>query len=104
MYGYYGYYDGLGPADLPVSSPLGYDAAEAPPVFVTHGDRDPLVSVKGAREFVAHLRAGSPSPVVYAELPHAQHAFDLFHSIRNEAVVDGVEAFLAWVLATGPHT
>jgi hypothetical protein len=35
--------------------------------------------------------------VVYAELPGAQHAFDLFHSLRFEAVVDGIEAFAAWV-------
>ena len=36
-------------------------------------------------------------PVVYAELPGGHHTFDLFHSIRFEAVVDGVEAFSAWV-------
>jgi hypothetical protein len=35
--------------------------------------------------------------VVYAELPGAQHAFDVVHSIRFEAVVDGIEAFAAWV-------
>ncbi|MFD0531491.1 hypothetical protein ACFQ1I_40755 [Kitasatospora arboriphila] len=36
---------------------------------------------------------------MYAELPGAQHAFDLFHSLRFEAVVDGVEVFTARVLA-----
>jgi hypothetical protein len=43
--------------------------------------------------------------VVYAELPGAQHAFDLFHSLRFEAVVDAAEAFTAWVRTTrtGPH-
>jgi hypothetical protein len=30
-------------------------------------------------------------------LPGAQHGFDLFGSIRFEKVVDGVEAFAAWV-------
>jgi acetyl esterase/lipase len=39
----------------------------------------------------------SSNPVVYAELPGGQHAFDLFHSPRFEAVVDGIEAFAAWV-------
>ncbi|MBB5789126.1 alpha/beta hydrolase [Jiangella mangrovi] len=97
LYGYYGYYYGTGPADLPVSSPLGYAADAAPPVFVAHGDRDPMVPVEAAREFVAHLRSASPNPVVYAELPGAQHAFDLFRSVRHEAVIDGVEAFAAAV-------
>jgi hypothetical protein len=32
-----------------------------------------------------------------AELPGAQHRFDLFGSIRFETVVDGIEAFTAWV-------
>jgi hypothetical protein len=36
--------------------------------------------------------------VVYAELPGGQHSFDLFHSIRFDTVVNGIEAFSAWVL------
>jgi acetyl esterase/lipase len=55
------------------------------------------VIVEDARRFVEQLRSTSSNPVVYAELPGAQHSFDLFHSIRFEAVVDGVEAFTAWV-------
>lgn len=47
--------------------------------------------------YADHLRSGSPEPVVHAELPGRQHAFDLFHSFRFSAVVDGVEAFTAWV-------
>jgi hypothetical protein len=34
---------------------------------------------------------------VYAELTGAQHSFDLFHSLRFEAVIDAIEAFAAWV-------
>jgi hypothetical protein len=37
---------------------------------------------------------------VYAELPGAQHSFDLFHSIRFETLIDGIEAFAAWVRST----
>ena len=34
--------------------------------------------------FVERLRPASSNPVVYAELPGAQHTFDLFHSLRFE--------------------
>ena len=50
-----------------------------------------------ARRFVESLRSTSSRPVVYAELPGAQHSFDLFHSLRFEALVDAIEAFAAWV-------
>ena len=56
--------------------------------------------VEDARRFVERLRSTSSNPVVYAELPGAQHTFDLFHSIRFETVVDAVEAFAAWVRST----
>jgi acetyl esterase/lipase len=94
LYGYYGSLDTTG--QLP-SSPLAYVQREAPPFFVAHGDLDTLVLVEDARRFVDGLRSASGNPVVYAELPKAQHAFDLFHSIRFEKVVDAIEAFAAWV-------
>jgi acetyl esterase/lipase len=65
----------------------------APPCFVVHGDRDLLVVVDDARRFVEQLRAVSSSPVVYAELPGAQHGFDLFRSRRLDTVVAAIEAF-----------
>lgn len=96
LYGYYGNYYGQGST----SSPLAYLRPDAPPFFVVHGDRDTLVPVEAARLFAERLRSSSASPVVYAELPGAQHAFDLFHSLRFETVVDGIEAFAAWVRST----
>jgi hypothetical protein len=33
------------------------------------------------------------------QLPGAGHLFDLFHSPRFEAVIDGIRAFAAWLLA-----
>jgi hypothetical protein len=48
------------------------------------------------------VRDSSSNPVVYAELPGALHSFDLFHSIRFENVVDGIEAFAAWVRSRRP--
>jgi acetyl esterase/lipase len=72
-------------------------SAGVPPFFVAHGDRDTVVFVEGARAFVEKLRAASDSPVVYLELPGGQHAFDLFHSVRFERVVDAIDAFATWV-------
>jgi acetyl esterase/lipase len=78
------------------SSPNDLVHPAAPPFFVVHGDRDTMAPVEPAREFADRLRRVSVNPVVYAELPGAQHAFDLFHSVRFEAVVDAVVAFTAW--------
>ena len=91
--GWYGSYYGQGPA----SSPLAYVRPDAPPFFVAHGDHDTVVPVEVARRFADALGGVSTDPVVHAELPGAQHAFDLFGSLRFELVVDAVEAFTAWV-------
>jgi acetyl esterase/lipase len=93
----YGYYGPLDTSERPSSSPLAYVGADAPPFLVAHGVQDTLVLVEDARRFVERLGSSSSNPVVYAELPGAQHAFDLFHSIRFETVVDAIEAFTAWV-------
>ena len=79
----------------------------APPFFVLHGTNDTLVPVEVAREFVAALRQVSSAPVAYAELPLAQHAFDVLASLRCQATTGGVVAFLDAVRArrltgTGP--
>ena len=68
--------------------------AGAPPFFVLHGQNDSLVPVSVARAFVAALRAVSRAPVAYAELPLAQHAFDVLASLRCQATTSGVAAFL----------
>jgi acetyl esterase/lipase len=96
LYGWYGgYYDMGGPtSEMGV---LGHSPAEAPPFFIAHGTEDTLAAIETARRFASHLRDNSPNPVVFAELPHGQHAFDLFHSFRFSAVVDGIEGFAAWV-------
>ena len=93
LYGYYGPLTDDG--DLP-TTPLAYHG-DAPPFFVVHGDHDTYTPAEGARALVEHLRAVSSHPILYAELPGAQHSFDLFHSVRFETVIDGIEAFAAWV-------
>ncbi len=95
LYGYLGTSDGRDPR----SSAQAHVRTDAPPFFLAQGDRDTysrgFVSI--SRDFASKLRDSSANPVVCAELPDAQHSFDIFHSIRFETVVYGVEAFTAWV-------
>jgi acetyl esterase/lipase len=81
------------------ASPMSRIHAEAPPFFVIHGDRDTMVPVEEARRFAAALRRTTGAPVAYAEIPGAQHAFEIFPSLRSMFVIHGVERFLAWVYA-----
>ena len=70
-----------------------------PPFFVIHGAHDSLVPVQEARNFVHKLREVGRVPVVYVELPGAQHAFDVFPSIRTAHVIRGAERFADWAYA-----
>jgi acetyl esterase/lipase len=74
--------------------------ADAPPFFILHGQDDSLIPVSEGRHFVAALREVSTSPVVYSEIPHAQHAFDFYYgSPRAHYTAQAVEEFLYWVQA-----
>jgi acetyl esterase/lipase len=96
--GLYGYYGPVDTARQPLpSSPADYVHPDAPPVLIAHGDQDTYVSAEHARGFADRLGGVSASPTVYVELPGGQHSFDLFHSIRFETLLDGIEAFAAWV-------
>lgn len=101
LYGYYGRYYGRGEDERPTSHPLDLRADDAPPIVLFHGDRDNYVPVQQARDLADHLRRTSPSTVAYAELPGAQHGFDVFASPRFRAVLDGIEHFLQREV-TGP--
>jgi acetyl esterase/lipase len=90
------------------ASPLHWAGEDAPPIMLLHGTNDSLVPVDGARRLARALRASSRNPVVYAELPKAQHAFDIYASLRTVYAVRAVEHFLAYVragyvLAGGPN-
>lgn len=79
------------------ASPLSWVDHDPPPIMVLHGTNDSLVPVESARRFVGALRTASSQPVVYGELPGAQHAFDIYGSSRTLATVSAVERFLAFV-------
>ncbi len=76
------------------ASPINHIHPDAPPFLVIHGDKDTLAPVVDARTFAARLDAVSAAPVVYAEMKGAQHAFEVFPSVRAARVIEGVERFL----------
>jgi acetyl esterase/lipase len=82
--------------EFEAASPILRVTPEAPDFFVLHGVHDTLVEVTQARVFVEKLRETSKKTVVYAELPGAQHAFDIFPSIRSAHVVRAIERYLRW--------
>ena len=81
------------------ASPLTWVGPQAPPMMLLHGTNDSLVPVDGARRLARALRERSDQAVVYAELPKAQHAYDIYASLRTLYSVRAVEHFLAWVRA-----
>jgi acetyl esterase/lipase len=96
LYGYFGWLNGgflqeLSPALEAMSG------EDIPPFFILAAEYDTVVPVPAERQLAGLLRGASRNPVLYAELPGAQHNFDLFHSIRSEAAVDAIAAFAEWV-------
>jgi acetyl esterase/lipase len=79
------------------ASPMGRVHAGAPPFLVVHGECDSVCPVGEARSFADALRATSREAVAYVELPGAQHAFDIFPSVRTAHSLEGVTRFLAFV-------
>ncbi|GEP37360.1 alpha/beta hydrolase [Nocardioides psychrotolerans] len=78
------------------ASPILRITPDAPDFFVLHGAHDSLAHVDQARLFVEKLRRVSKRTVVYAELPGAQHAFDVFPSIRSAHIVRAIDRYLHW--------
>ncbi|GAB3799263.1 hypothetical protein GCM10028798_12290 [Humibacter antri] len=90
---FYGYYGSVGRSRTGPTSPQDCINPDAPPFLIVHGTVDTLVLRRDARDFASRLRAVSRRPVVYAELPGAQHNFDFFQSLRFHAVTDAVVRF-----------
>ncbi|MCA9628748.1 MAG: alpha/beta hydrolase [Myxococcales bacterium] len=78
-------------------SPITHVRADAPPFFVIHGDVDSLVPTSESRHFCEALERVSSAPVLYAEIPDAQHAFEIFKSIRGVYTVRAAAEFLEFV-------
>ena len=79
-----------------LASPISHVAPDSPDFFVIHGTNDGLVSIRQAHAFVAKLREVSTGVTSFLELPGAQHAFEVFSSIRSQHVMRAVERWLEW--------
>lgn len=71
-------------------SPLSYVNKNAPPFLIIHGDKDSLTSLGAAQYFASELDKASDESVEFAEIAGAQHAFDVFASMRSDYVVAGI--------------
>jgi acetyl esterase/lipase len=80
-------------------SPINHVRPDAPPFLIIQGGLDVLVWREENRRFAELLAEASEAPVVYWEVPGAQHAFDTFNSRRSAIAVDTCEQFAGWVVA-----
>ncbi len=79
------------------ASPIARVHRDAPPFLLVHGDRDTLAPPAEAHRFAEALRAVSSAAVVHVEIEGAQHAFEVFPSLRAAHAVEGTTRFLAWL-------
>jgi acetyl esterase/lipase len=79
------------------ASPVHRVGPHAPPFFLLHGTHDTLVPIEQARQMRAALTRTTTAPLAYAEVPGAEHAFDVFGSSRAAAAAEAVERFLGAV-------
>lgn len=79
------------------ASPATHFGPHAPPTLLVHGALDTLVPVATARAFAEECERRVPGRVRYAEVPGAEHAFEVFTS-RRAAIA--VEAAALWLEET----
>ncbi len=82
-----------------LASPVAQIHQDAPPCMIFHGTHDSLAVVAEGRVFARKLKDTSKNPVVYVEMPGAEHAWEVVHSHRTEHTIDGVHRFLEWAKA-----
>jgi acetyl esterase/lipase len=83
-----------------LASPTYQVGPDAPPFMILQGSNDVIARAAQARRFAETLRAVSRAPVIYAELPVAQHGFESVSSTRTAHTVSAIERFLAYARAS----
>jgi len=81
------------------ASPIHRLHKDAPPFLVIQGDSDNVVSFPEAPVFANELSRVSNESVCYVELQGAQHAFDIFISLRSEQCKHAVHKYLSYMYA-----
>lgn len=83
-------------------SPLVRVSADSPPMLIVHGERDTLVPIGEAEQFVAALEARA-RPVEFVRVTGAEHAFDAVSSPVARTTAAAIRDWLrATVLADEP--
>lgn len=65
-----------------------------PAILLIHGENDLMVAPSQAREFVERIRVHPSQAAEYVELPGGHHDFDLYESIRSDAISIAIERFI----------
>ncbi len=86
------------------ASPIYQVRPDAPPFMILQGVNDVIARAALARRFAEVLRKASHAPVVYADLPIAQHGFESVSSTRTAHTVSAIERFLTWARVSASHT
>jgi acetyl esterase/lipase len=81
------------PERFDAASPIARLGRHAPPFLVVHGELDSVVPVAEAREFYRALQLSTATSCAYIEVPGAQHAFEVFPSVRTHFLLQGLERF-----------
>ncbi|MAV76273.1 MAG: hypothetical protein CL691_06600 [Cellvibrionales bacterium] len=64
------------------------DSSSIPDCAIIHGDCDSLIAIDESTLFAEKLQQVSENKVIYSGIPGAQHAYNMFRSIRSELVLN----------------
>jgi acetyl esterase/lipase len=101
LYGYYGSLDVPGEPERSIpSGPRDHVAPGAPPFLLIHGEHDSVMPARSGLALISELE-GAGNDAALAELPGAEHTFDLLRSVRTDNVIDAIEDFADQLEETG---
>jgi acetyl esterase/lipase len=76
------------------AQPLTHVSADAPPMLLVHGTVDRVVPFEQSRAFAERLREAGARTVHLLEIPHGQHAFEVFPSPLHQRSVRIIARFM----------